>query len=1046
MTIYPKILLTVLPFLFLSLAGALGISYYFFNNALIRIADNWLELHLDQAVSMAGEQVGMLKTYELEGVLASIRKAQADAAENMENLAIGKRGSLVAVDGKGIVAAHPDPARIGVSLRGEEWFREIKNKKDGRLTFVLGQEPQYCRYRYFEPWDWYILIAAPESELYGGLAATKKYVLSVGILGALCLALALMLVTRRLTEPLRQLTRSVAWIGKGGQASYIPVKTRDESGQLARVFNEMSQRLSEIIGRLKKSEQKYRVLFESFPDGLATLDQNRFLECNRKFLDLLGCSRKELIGKRLERTSFYRQLAQDLTTESLVRMIQKAREGEFVFQEFTAMNARGRKYFAELRLKRLAVGDQWFLDMILRDVTEKKRLETMERARLAAESANRAKSEFLANVSHEIRTPMDAILGLIRLLQQSGQSSFQEDYLARIQRSADTLLRIINDLLDFSKIEEGKVSLETVEFQLEEVLDHVLDMFAGKTGERKLELMAMPAEDVPWSLRGDPFRLEQVLINLVSNAVKFTDSGEILIGVELSERNRDRLELRFSVRDTGIGIEQDKLEHIFLPFSQAGGRPGRGSKGTGLGLAICRRLVHLMDGEIFVESRKGSGSTFFFTARFQAPENTDRSESEIPDGLIGQGALIVHDKGNFQLMLHNRLKALGVASVQALDVHEAWTRLQKALEQDNPFDMVFIDNQLPDSAGIALARRINGLAALSRPRIIFMVPFGDEEIVRGLAEDVQGYYLTKPVKGGAIRKIIRIVAGSGDGIQDVDITNKENKNPLPDLAGVTILLVEDNPVNQLVQREILEQAGMEVNVASNGSQALARIGYSLPDLVLMDVQMPILDGLTATEKIRSNPDFSGLPIIGMTAYTMQEEQQKCFDAGMDEYLPKPVDPDRLLELISKWVLSPSGSPAKPPQDLEIKKPIRPRGQGSISTDQVRIPVLDVREGLRRLGGKQDLWRQSLDLFVKTYQNGGKEIRRMLQIGDRQEAVAFCHTMKGAVATVSAKRLYPVICSLEKELKAERSAQEIRELTLIEEELTALTKAINRLDR
>ncbi len=674
-------------------------------------------------------------------------------------------------------------------------------------------------------------------------------------------------------------------------------------------------RTRELLEQVRTSEERTRLILESTTEGIFGVDTTGRIDfVNPAACRMLGFSAGEMVAQPSHQLIHHHYADGREYPVEQCPMLAAYKRGEISRVDHELLWRKdGAGLSVEYGATPIHKADTIVGAVIsFSDITRRKEQEdALKQAKAKAEEATELKSMFLANMSHEIRTPMNAIIGLSHLALNTALSLKQRDYLSKIHNAGTSLLAVINDILDFSKIEAGKLDLESTDFKLDELLSSVTTLTAQKAHEKGLEFLAHVAPEIPEFLIGDPLRLGQILTNFVNNAVKFTDRGEVRLEIEQMELTGDKVQLKFSVRDTGMGMTPEQSAKLFQPFTQADMSTTRKHGGTGLGLTICRRLVDLMGGRIWLESEPGIGSTFYFTVWLAI--GTPRSGKTLPPALAKLRVLVVDDNPAAREILKEPLCAIAIKVDAVGSAREALAAIKRE-DPSAPYDVVFMDWRMPGMDGLQASRHIKSDETLSRqPAIILVTAFGREE-VREEAERLQleGFLLKPVTRSMIVDTLVNVFATSGEEASSPADRKQESR-----LRGACILLAEDNEINQQIATELLESAGATVTVARNGRVALELLSAGpespLFDLILMDLQMPEMDGYKATAKLRSDARFETLPIIAMTAHATMEERQRCLAAGMNDHIPKPIDPETLFGTVSRFY-KPLGwhNPFRPP--------------------------------------------------------------------------------------------------------------------------------------
>ncbi len=776
---------------------------------------------------------------------------------------------------------------------------------------------------------------------------------------------------------------------------------------------------------LNKSEEHYRQVVNNVTECILVVQDGRVVFANQRVSELTGYSEQELFT-----ISFVNGIHPDDRSLVIDHHMRRLR-GEKVEQnyQFRLVNVQtGAIYWVELSAVMIEWEQRPATLSFMTDITERRRLEDSlkqsmaERVRLQtlqfeselkeaevarrhAEENTRAKSMFLANMSHEIRTPMNAIIGMAHLALHSGLNLKQRDYVEKIHSAGISLLGIINDILDFSKIEAGKLDMEQIDFNLDDVLANVSTVTSGKAHEKDLEYLFRIPPDIPRHLIGDPLRLGQVLINLINNAVKFTEAGEIYVACRRLDGSGDKVQLEFEVRDTGIGMSKEQAAKLFRAFSQADESTTRKYGGTGLGLSISKGMVELMGGTIWLQSEPQVGSVVHFTAWFGLAK-TEEPQLVVPQVLNGMRVLVVDDNPVACAILAESLTALPVEVDMAGGGREALAAIRACDERQQPYGVVFTDLRMPEFDGIELIREVKrDLALQSPPRMVLISDHGRDEMRYRLESALADRFLTKPVNASVlVDTLVGLFTQTAGGA-----AHRANFK-VPRFRELSVLLVEDNEINQQIAVELMEGAGIKVAVAGNGRIAVDMLQAAAPgayDLIFMDVQMPEMDGHEATRRIRADGRFNNVPIIAMTAHAMVEERERCIASGMNDHLAKPVNPGALYRLIGRWC------PANIHQTEQTEEQMQMEEAGADS--ELVIEGLNVEDGLARTLGNRQFYLQMLARFRDDQRDTVAKIRAALDGGERLAAERLAHTLKGVAGQLGAMAVQHLSEQIEAEI-------------------------------
>jgi len=856
-----------------------------------------------------------------------------------------------------------------------------------------------------------MIIKQPVKEVFAAISNTRNSLIiyfTAAIIGVI--VVINFFFSRLVTKRIQHLRAKTGQIAAGDVTVVVHDDHKDSIGGLSRNFNLM---VKSIRDRMEYANS----LKLGISDPFFTVDP----EMNVAFINeaaarLAGLSREEAIGMPCCEV-FHSSACEQKCP------VKKALETDEVTvgQRITIKNRKGREIPAmssSALLKdssgKVLGGFEIFRDLTA-EVEAEKRLQDAylreEKAKQAAEAATIAKSEFLANMSHEIRTPMNGVIAAAELALSEKMPPKAEHYLKIIESSAYSLLGIINDILDFSKIEADKLDIETQPFLLDNVIDRITDVFMTEAAGKRIELLVDIDLEAPNALIGDPLRLQQILKNLVSNAVKFTEiGGIILVGVKESEKSADKTTLTFFVKDTGIGIAPKYLSRLFKPFSQVDTSSTRKYEGTGLGLSICKRLVEMMDGKIWVESELGKGSTFSFTVCFSRQSVNQKQKLVPPPDIQHLNVLVVDDCADSRLIMQKMLESFGLRVKLVSSGEESLKALKENEIREEPFELVVIDWLMPGLGGIETSKRIRKDLKLTIP-IILMTAFGKENEILDAEKAGINAFLTKPIHQSTLFNAIMDTFGK----KRLKIEEKEKhittrasiyKNLL---RGIRILVAEDNPTNQEIALAILEGAGIVVEIANNGKKAVEALQRSRFDAVLMDIQMPEMDGYEATRQIRKDSRFKSLPIIAMTAHAMKGDEEKCLEAGMDGYVSKPISQDRLFHTIWKSMEHEKKVPY-------YKEPEAPKDR-DITVAQTedlpeRLPGINIQDALSALNIEKAVFKHILIGFLKNNKESANKIRDAFDKKDWESLVQFVHSLKGSAGSIGADELYKAAQELE----------------------------------
>jgi two-component system sensor histidine kinase/response regulator len=891
--------------------------------------------------------------------------------EHLNSITIGENGFVYVYTSDGKIMAHPNSKMINVNTPDDaEYCKLILDQKDGFLEYSSDTESLFFGIASVPLANWYVVATAPEEELTNMTRPNRNSNIALG--GT---ALALLI------------------------AMLIVLLIVDKRGQKERQKREMAE---EMIRKLAAAVEKN-------PAAILIIEAEGNIEyINNQLLEMLGCESEDMLNNPIIDFK-YQENEETLYSELHNTLL----SGESWYGDLIIERKNGETFWSHISASPIFNDDNELTHFVAvaEDISELRKNQTeLEEAKAQAESSTKAKSDFLANMSHEIRTPMNAIIGMTHLTLKTKLLPKQEDYLSKIETSANNLLTIINDILDFSKIEAGKLDIESVEFHFGHVLETLSSLIAVKSSGKDVEINFAQDTEIPRFLKGDSLRLGQILLNLMTNAIKFTEQGEIRLDISIKESTDETIVLLFEVSDSGIGMTPEQVSRLFTSFTQADSSTTRQFGGTGLGLTISKRLVEMMGGEIGVRSTHGEGSCFYFTAEFKNTMGSGDSFKEELNSLRGMRVLIVDDYESTRTILSDQLKELGFYARTVASGAQALSEIELADKERNPFQLILVDWKMPGMNGIDTGKLIHSQLDLQEiPVLILMSAYGFDSESDKTSSDIFDGYLMKPINHSALLDSIVQTFSEIKKIKTIPTTLTDSNSNINwnKLQNADILLVEDNEINRQIVVEILALNEIKVDIAVNGKEALEKVTEKCYDLVLMDMQMPIMGGVEATENIRELDNRNSMPIVAMTANAMESDKKLCLEAGMNDHIAKPISPDDLIEQMDKWITN-----------VKIKKSSVVE-QGNINSAEQglpdELPGLAVKNGIKRVGNKLEIYLKVIPLFAEKTTVYYGSLKKAIAENDVEAALVVTHSLKGVAGTIEANGVVDICDQMDLDL-------------------------------